>query len=51
MGLQPGTKLSNYEIVSPLGMGGMGEVYRQREVARVGLNRRLTDLYVVEELK
>jgi eukaryotic-like serine/threonine-protein kinase len=31
MGLPSGTKLGPYEIVSPLGAGGMGEVYRGRD--------------------
>ena len=29
--MEPGTRLGHYEIVSPLGAGGMGEVYRTRD--------------------
>jgi tRNA A-37 threonylcarbamoyl transferase component Bud32 len=31
MGLAPGTRLGSYEIVSIIGAGGMGEVYRARD--------------------
>src|SRR5436190_4293477 len=36
MGLTPGTRIGPYEIVAPIGAGGMGEVYRARDTT---LNR------------
>ena len=35
MSLTPGTHLAQFEVVAPIGAGGMGEVYRARD-SRLG---------------
>jgi eukaryotic-like serine/threonine-protein kinase len=45
--LAPGTRLGPYEIVSPLGAGGMGEVYRARDTR---LDREVAVKVIAAEL-
>jgi serine/threonine protein kinase len=47
MALQPGSKLGQYEIVSSLGAGGMGEVYRARDTQ---LGREVAIKLLLEEV-
>ena len=41
MPLAPGVRLGNYEIVAPMGAGGMGEVYRARDLEGQSLDRHV----------
>lgn len=34
MPLQPGTRLGSYEVLSAIGAGGMGDVYRAKDTKR-----------------
>jgi hypothetical protein len=42
MSLSAGAKLGPYEVVGPLGAGGMGEVYRERDTRLERAVARLT---------
>ena len=48
MPLTPGSKLGPYEILSPLGAGGMGEVYRARDSK---LNRDVAIKAVIDNVQ
>ena len=47
MSLEPGSKVGAYEIVAPLGAGGMGSVYRARDTR---LGRQVAIKVVADEL-
>ena len=47
MSLEPGTKLAHYDVVEPIGAGGMGAVYRARDTK---LDRDVAIKVLPEEL-
>lgn len=47
MQLEPGTTLGHYEIVSSLGAGGMGEIYRAKDMK---LGREVALKLLLEEV-
>ena len=47
MSLQPGTRLGNYQVLSELGSGGMGEVYKAKDLK---LGREIAIKVLPEEM-
>jgi len=47
MPLAPGTRLGPYEILAPLGAGGMGEVFRAKDT-RLGLRLQVSAILHAE---
>jgi serine/threonine protein kinase len=44
MSLKSGTQLGTYEVLAPIGAGGMGEVYHARDTK---LGREVADEYIL----
>ncbi len=48
MPLEPGTTLGPYEIIGPIGAGGMGEVYKATEAVLHPVSRSSTSFTVLD---